>query len=243
MNRIMIMSPHPDDVFLSLGASIIKGNEKTMVCDIFNVQEYSVLKESKEVARKRIIEEEKEVSKQAGVQLKMYDFPEAGLRGYKRLSQILNYKFDDNQLICDERGIYQQIILMMHNEILEFKPQWVGIPLGCGKHIDHIIVREAILNLYKRIQNEHKFKIFLYEDLPYSLEQKWLSEACEEYRKRNMIIKERLLPVDDEILKKKKQMISLYKSQLRKRDVNHIITYSKKLHEIGYNERIWIFQD
>jgi LmbE family N-acetylglucosaminyl deacetylase len=242
MKRIMIASPHPDDAFLSLGASIIKAKKHSiLIWDIFTIQDYTIQKEFRKSARIKIIEEEKEVSRRTHTILKLEELPEAGLRGYGRLSEMLHCDWPAWEYKTGEREIYNKIIESFTILENQWQPDWIGIPLCCGRHIDHIMVREALFHWLKSMKSKSRPKAFLYEDLPYARNKQWSLEAIEECRSPGWELKECLLSIGG-FIAEKESLISMYKSQIKKRDVLHIVSYAGSFKKKGEWERVWIIR-
>ena len=122
--------------------------------------------------------------------------------------------------------------------IEELQPTWVGVPLGCGGHIDHILVRNAVLETLGSYKN---MKIFIYEELPYATNSRWVRRAKENSIFLNHQTKEKLLDIS-EYVEDKRALLRIYKSQLEEKGCQDIINHAMKITEKGAAERIWIYK-
>lgn len=198
--EVLIVSPHPDDACFALGGMLLKEkNRHFYIWDIFNVQSFSILNEDSDKAMKRIMDEEKcFLYKVQGVGI-IEDIKEASLRGYDSLKRIL---FNDKKPIYDKeenKEIYNRLARRIKEIITEINPKRVYLPMGVGGHIDHLIVRDAVISVIEGFPN---IEFYFYEEMPYSVNQRWVGKALE-----NAWNKEKLLPIlveiDDYIDKKK----------------------------------------
>lgn len=240
---VLLVSPHCDDACFSLGASILKNSDKEIIIwDIFTVQSYTILKDDAEVAKKRIIKEEKTFQKKTGTSIIMEGLLDAYLRGYKRLSSILLSNIEQIMALNSDKKVYEDILDGFERVYSEIKPDFIGLPLGCGAHIDHLIVREAGLCILKKMKELDKKNIFFYEELPYSLNKRWLNNVLKEFEIRGINLKPHYLPVDG-YLYKKYELVNLYKSQIKKEESERLIEYARELREGSANERIWLISE
>lgn len=235
--EILIVSPHCDDACFSLGGSILKHCDKNItVWDIFSVQDYTILSDTPQEAKLRILEEEMSFIQTTNAQVIFEELPDAYLRGYKKLSSILCSNVSKIQESASEKSIYYQILKAFGRIYGQLKPRCIALPLGCGGHIDHLLAREAGINWWEKLEN--KPKLFLYEELPYSLNSKWLHKSFEELVNRGF----ELVPqysVIDEYLDKKINMVNLYKSQIKEKDSKLFKEYALNIKSDFSCERMW----
>lgn len=59
----------------------------------------------------------------------------------------------------------------------QYTPQWIGIPMGIGNHIDHVLVRDMVISQIEK-------GIFLYEDMPYSSNKLWVQKTLDYMNKK-----------------------------------------------------------
>ncbi len=228
--KVLIVSPHPDDACFSLGGFILKNHEADItVWDVFSEQEYSVAGSNETDAKEQIKREEEAAMQALDVSLVMDDMPEAGLRGYARLSDILNFSFADFK----EKQLGEKVYDRFDYLAEKINPDIIFIPLGCGAHVDHLITREVVLDWWHR--QRKNVRLFLYEELPYGLNKAWMNQALESYPCK---LKESFIEIDD-FTHRKAEIMSLYKSQIKDREIRAVITHSGSIIQ-GHNiERIW----
>lgn len=162
--RHLIVSPHLDDAWFSLGGSLNewrKRNEVVLVVDVFSIQSWTMYEDlplSHAVSvRKR---EERLNARRDGVRLKFLDLREGLLRGYPlQFPQAVNWTIDLETL--------DHIVTGLGKVIRAYEPNAIYFPLGIGGHVDHLLVREVstILGSSFRLDD---INIQFYEDLPYA---------------------------------------------------------------------------
>lgn len=224
--RNVIISPHCDDAFLAIGG-IIERLEDTMILDIFGTCAWSVLDKTVSTEELTIINqnEERKATEFAGVSLKLYEYPEAFLRNYKKWNSKRLHKSD---FIIAE-GIRNTIA----ENIIGIKN--VYFPMSIGGHVDHLLVYNQTISIFNELSTD-SVSYYLYEELPYA----WyggLDDRLNELRKRY-----NLSPIIVDITNvyaKKEQILNLYKSQISEEDLDKIKQYSLSI-KPGVNcERIW----
>lgn len=233
--KILIISPHPDDASFSLGGFILANYDKSIIVwDVFSKQEYSIKAGVDKSSKQQIVEEEYKAMSALNKEVILSDLPEAGLRGYKKLSTILN----NTSTVKKNTPIYQKVKEIFQKVVKTINPNTILIPLGCGAHIDHLIVREVVLewwNIYGRNQ-----EVYLYEELPYALNEKWYEEAMKIGRMYGL--GEYLYDIS-KVIKEKAEVMSIYKSQVKDRDIKNMIQYSKTIKKGKIIERVWKIND
>ena len=238
--ELLIVSPHCDDACFSLGASILKHRgRKIMVWDIFTIQSYTLLHNTDEEAKERILIEEDMFREKSGVSVLLEELPDAYLRGYKRLSNILLSNCDIIESNEKELEIVDHMEKRMNELYQQLKPKCIAIPLGVGAHIDHLIVREGILNWYRTLREIEKPQIFFYEELPYSMNSEWLKNAMEDLQQRNLYL-EPYYSAIDEYIDEKILMANFYKSQIKEKESEQFGNYAKSMNPEHVYERIWM---
>jgi LmbE family N-acetylglucosaminyl deacetylase len=229
----LILSPHPDDVAYSLGASVSMWSQtRTInVWNVFSKQEYTVLNMSSEQAQEQIIREEKEVALSLQYEPEFCDVPEAGLRGYKRLRDI----FGGTEALRgnkQDKITFQLVQEKLSSAIERLNPEILFAPIGV-LHVDHILLNYATMQVWEHVK-EKGIQLFLYEDLPYCIDEQAKMNALNiwsTYTLRPHIIISNFLDKKDEIL-------SIYKSQNKRRDIAKVIQYGKTV-ALPIGERIW----
>lgn len=239
---IVILSPHPDDACFSLGGSILKHKDDDItVWNIFSRQEFSILKEDSNNALERIKAEELEVCHNLQVSVVFEDYPEAGLRGFQRLSEIIGAPWPIKNNRVQEQQTYNSLISKIESFLINKNHIYLGLPLGSGAHIDHLMCREAALHVLNNSLKAIDCNVFFYEDLPYSINQSWLDSAIGTLKIRGYKLKPMLLDISNYVAKKE-YIMSLYKSQIKQRDIKKMLSYAKEIEPSKYCERIWILE-
>lgn len=227
--KVLIISPHPDDAAFSLGGYLLKNKQDCIaVWDIFSDQEYSISFDM-DKGKSVILMEEKQVMDILKCEVIMSGMPEAGMRGYQKLSDILG-----REISHSEESIIEKVKEEFSKVMDKVQAETIFFPLGCGGHIDHLIVQEAVMRYLgadKQIRSA-----FLYEEFPYSLNKEWIRKALE--RLNSCILEEVYLDVTG-MEKKKAEIMKIYKSQIREREIRKIISHACSFEESKMIERVW----
>jgi LmbE family N-acetylglucosaminyl deacetylase len=162
--RHLIVSPHLDDAWFSLGGSLNewrKGNSVVLVVDVFSIQswtKYGDLPLDRVVSvRKR---EERLNARRDRVRLMFLDLQEGLLRGYPlQFPQVINWTIDLNTL--------DDIVTSLGRVIRAYDPDFIYFPLGIGGHVDHVLLRE-VATIMRSSFSLNNIEILFYEDLPYA---------------------------------------------------------------------------
>lgn len=230
-SKILLISPHPDDIALSLGCTVMRYMEKYKfyIWDVFTTKKYNKLSLDFNSATQRIQQEEYDVWKHSEVELLYDDFEDAQIRFKSRIGQLLGDAVTEHDILQRDEELVCKLRVRYNNLINLINPDYVGVPLGIGKHIDHLIIRHVALSFSKS-------KLFFYEDMPYSINRKWYEKAIKSAHNM-LIIKKNKISFSNEQLQYKLKMLTKYKSQLAGRDLRHIANYYNS--ECGMFENIW----
>jgi len=208
--KVLILSPHCDDVPLSLGGALLNhyfGNDVSVTV-VFSVSKYT--KNQKGNAECKLTTkirktEEKKAAKIAGYHVSFMDFEEPFVRpGFNKLEDI-----------CDRNRIPQMDLVWskVKSSLLSIIENQIGIilaPLGFGDHIDHKIVsmifRENYISLSRCIP-------MFYEDLPYAsnCKKEFLDEILPQESRHNNFkrVLTQCVPLNEKL-----NLIKNYKSQI-----------------------------
>lgn len=229
--RILLISPHPDDVVLSLGCMVDKFVQyfDIYIWDVFTVKKYNKAMMNCDETTENVRKEEFEVWKNSGIHIVYDNFVDAQLRYHCRASQVMDGNVLLKKAWREEREILNEIGNKYLRLIRQIRPRYVGIPLGIGQHIDHLIVRKLVLEV------EGSHRIFLYEDMPYSMTKKWYEKAYKEMIQTMCVTEYTFFFSIDDICKKI-CLLKKYESQFTPHEIKLIEQYiSRKKFE-----RIWI---
>lgn len=165
MAQILMLSPHCDDIPLSLGGSLLAGQWGDEVHEvvIFSTSRYSLRNgwnNDAEAATAVRNDEERKAAAAAGYTVEFLGFPEPGVRpGYAQITDIF-----DPGLPFDPDPVW----LLLRERLLGLLRNHAGIavsPLGVGNHIDHRMVAACVRDAAE--VNPDLIPVF-YEDLPYA---------------------------------------------------------------------------
>jgi LmbE family N-acetylglucosaminyl deacetylase len=108
----------------------------------------------------------------AGLPECLYRFDEAGNPKYRKLNELFEQPpYAEPETRADIRDCFNRIDFSRYDRIY--------IPLGVGRHIDHLLVREAAEYTINR--TGQSFKLLYYRDLPYfcyGTDLNWRSELA-----------------------------------------------------------------
>ena len=216
MNKIfdnIIISPHVDDAFLSLGGFLSGSHRKNKIINIFSYSNYAVF--SKDLTTETVSEiRRKEELLNCDITKTNVNFLgvcEGRLRGYK--------KWDSEPLWFAEEKLITALTSTISREIKTTKR--IFFPMAIGHHTDHLIMSNIGLKLAQKFDN-----IQFYEDMPYVAYNK-----LRRYSAINPILHQRYL--SSELLqyspKAKSLLCSNYESQLKPGQKNKILRYGNLL--------------
>ncbi|HAB62453.1 MAG TPA: hypothetical protein DCE48_17455 [Lachnospiraceae bacterium] len=188
--RVLLIEPHPDDIVLSMGGSLIQCVENCIDITCLCLFSKSGEQESVRKDENRFIWEEL-----LGCKLLFGDLTDYSYRKEEGTNELLTYR---------------ECVSMIHKTISAVKPDFLIGPMGIGDHIDHIIVNEALLNIAK----QEFFKIFFYEDFPYANRDKYYYMKALNKIKNRLEISPFYNPITVQ-LEDKAKMNMVYQSQYK----------------------------
>lgn len=227
----IILSPHYDDLPLSIGGLINTWKNHNFTIEdwiIFSLGNYlySDKTGNKDFSSERVqsvsnkrYEEELSMSNDLEITtIRKIDCYEANFRGHNNLIATTQKKYTYNQK--DQEALKKIKIILLP---LLYQKVDLFIPLGFGGHYDHILLREAILEL---INKNVKASIFFYEDLPYIGNINWQQKIEMYFIIKKLKLKKIITPID---LKYKVNLLQHYPSQSDPIYIPSIIRHSKYL--------------
>lgn len=224
MKQYLFLSPHLDDAILSCGAYIYKlvqKNYKVIIATVFSGSIESkylspaarrfnrACKLGDDAMHVRRLEDEN-VSRFIKAQCIHLNLHECLYRRNKYGQHIYLRDYDIfNTDINIEKDTINKVILTLSNRFKLTDFERIYIPLGIGRHVDHLILRQAVETLCTQILGNIK-KINYYEDIPYVCDNRdvrWRTELTKglEYYSYNISKKQYNIYLD---------AIFLYKSQM-----------------------------
>lgn len=231
--KILILSPHMDDAFLSLGGFIAKYSSKheLEIVDIFSYDPW-VLEHADTGDKLKNInlrkDEEKINGQLIGVRINFLDYS----AGWKER------EYPKWQMDIDERKD-KKIINSISNYIGKRSKNFdlIFAPLAIGGHVDHTLIRNIVSNTLP----DHK--VFYYEDLPYVLEKSFLKYS-RSFRKEYNLLKY-VIKLTEYELKEKEKFVRNYRSQLTRKEMEIVIKYTSEdfTHKENAGEIVWTYQN
>ncbi|GEB30292.1 GlcNAc-PI de-N-acetylase [Enterococcus casseliflavus] len=228
----VILSPHLDDAFLSVGGLMMQ-SRKVLVINIFNTA-WSVddtLNTPELMTSKNLIEEQKVLSE---VRADMYylGYDEALLRGYEDWREDFNE--DDSQ--------EQELLLKIYDDLSKIVSQIDDVelyfPLGIGSHVDHVLTRKIGMLLAEKNES---IELRGYEDLPYADYQNFYLES--EMKFEDKMAVPNIYDITS-FIKEKERVLHYYESQLSDEEIQRTINYASKIKDDGaFYERVWILSN
>lgn len=169
MNKVLVLSPHLDDAAFSLGPYLADASKKNKitVATVFTKSEKDLSDFAMACQLDKGLscdvdymsirrEEDIEWSNRINVKVIHGLLPEAPHRGYNSAKELFG---SITELPNFENDLNDWFLDLLHKT----KPDAIFCPLGVGSHVDHVLVRQTVLN-----QKLSKAPIFLYKDLPYA---------------------------------------------------------------------------
>jgi LmbE family N-acetylglucosaminyl deacetylase len=229
----LILSPHCDDAPLSLGAALVTRElgSRTRVSVVFSrsgfTKDYPGNGPEIQITALRN-NEELEAATIAGYEVEFWGFAEPTIRrAFAQPSGIL----DRDSLPRDDES-WEPVSQAIETAVCHHRGLIIA-PLGCGKNIDHMIVREAFLTVCVKYPG---LRVGFYEDLPYSnrlSDEQILAEIpvlrCRQFHP-HFVVKG---------LEQKLALVAVYRSQ----PTHKFIAAVKSYWERRGGERIWIASD
>jgi LmbE family N-acetylglucosaminyl deacetylase len=229
-----VIAPHCDDAAFSVGGLLISLGlpQAVTVTTVFTQSNYTIqrqLNNSTEEVTAIRKGEEKSFLASVGVQWIDLNLPEASLRGYKALSDIFVARWADDPIIDAVRNA-------LHAIVTHTTPAIVGLPLGLGHHVDHLIVREV----GRVLLTDLKIPFFFFEEIPYATR---TSEV--EIAKTAISVMPQAIPLRYDIssvLAEKLRLIAGYRSQVRVAEVDATLIHARRLGNGDDQafERVWL---
>jgi len=221
--KLVVFSPHCDDVAFSLGGSLINGYLKApKVYDTYTKTNYFLNKPLTDEIGKERCKEESVALKKFGVILRFMGFSDAPNREYlseKEYMSPLNNPKKDSSFMRVKNKIYR-IVNKEKDKILLF-------PLGIGYQIDHRILFEIAKELSKK-----GYFVLFYEDAGYKMTEE--DNLVQIYVRENLPkLKSINLPFNN--VEEKIRLCGKYKTQISEGIINNIDKITRK----RKGERIW----
>jgi LmbE family N-acetylglucosaminyl deacetylase len=159
-SRILLLSPHPDDIAWSLGgtlARLAESGAEVWTLTFFTRSAYAPGSRATGVEQVTAVRaaEEQDWAAAHGVRLLRGDLPDSCLRGFDDLTELGADPEPEVRAAADR---------LLHAVVEEHPPDAVVAPGSRGGHVDHAAVRLAAAELPPGLPVLH------YDDLPYAVQ-------------------------------------------------------------------------
>jgi deacetylase len=233
MKSHIFLSPHADDICYSAYASLMSAPAETRkIITIFSRSCWTFRAIPREEDWEAITEsrasEDHHFSEFSGSSLLRIDLPDTSLRKLDHGDEYLIRPYED--------PIFPQVQQQLAITLKEVDVNaYLYVPLGISLHLDHLIVRDAIISLRPDLR-----EIFFYEDLPY-VESNTDEEIYNFAQSLNTALRPMTFDLTELWPEKKQGIEVIYYSQLEGHTIHRIESYATRLGG-GNNrkaERIW----
>ena len=235
MNHVKInyfISPHPDDICYSAFGSLmsVPGHEPKRIVTVFSKSCWTYLRTPspanwREVTAQRLKEDEA-FARSSGCDLVHLGLKDTSLRGYQGGREYL-VRPDEDPVSAEVEHRLGRVIAVDAERSVFY------VPIGISNHLDHLIVRDALIRILKILDN-----FIFYEDLPYACE-KSEEEIANFARSLCMSLTPRMVPLSG-LWAGKLEGIRTYASQLEPDTITRIASYADRLGGQGEKaERVW----
>ncbi len=230
MASLTILSPHQDDAGLSLAIAIgaaARTGRRIRIVNCFTVSTYAPHSDARDVDAVGAIRrsEDREFASRVGTAVEVVDL------GLEDAPVRLGCRVEDARRLTVGR-FERAEAWRLAERVGGAAEGTILAPLGLGRHIDHLIAREASIRLARAGR-----AVVFYEDLPYAAE---IGECCI-LRAADAVsrrVGRRLLGVmvrDGEAAARKRYAIEAYRSQLSETQFDSVMGYGARLG----GERLW----
>ena len=236
INSIGILSPHSDDIALSLGAFL---QARRSVLRVHIVTVFSITKNTVDdsISAPHIVTLLRKAEDTCfitalgpGVAISWLDRNDAPLRLHIPDEAVFTSEPSDVDL-NEVRHILDKV--KMEYSIFDL----LFAPMAIGRHIDHILVRNVALELLKE-----GFLVGFYEDLPYAADYS-LGEIYEYVTQLGLLAGQELELCTIEtgvVIEEKIALLSCYRSQMDPRTESRVRSHSKRCSRNSVVERVWV---
>jgi LmbE family N-acetylglucosaminyl deacetylase len=253
-SKLLVVSPHMDDAFLSVGGIILTWRDRKdiHVIDVFGFDPWITLHTRFRVSdikqnewRRR---EEQFNAALCDCQVEFWDYTGALNRGYSPWNADIDWTRDGD--------LYKKIKHDILNRVEKQKYEQILFPLAVGGHTDHRLIREVALSLISSLTSVKE--ICFYEDLPYAtgVEHWECWQQLSDYESK-FTMSSRYVDISAQV-RNKVSLLRTYSSQLlfyepysiqQYHHKEHMFTglpaidavHRQSLHRIGnYSERVWV---
>ncbi len=224
--RLALISPHPDDIALSIGGVIGRiATAEVLLVTCFSESCSDAVTDRADFTSLRATEDDAYAA-DLGVQLVRLDFPDTNVRSRAGQWPLLPE---------DEAALRVRLRERIKAAVHKWDASVVFVPLGVGDHLDHVHCREAALDSLP------SDALVFYEDLPYADMQGGPAAAARVAAERVPDFAEWIATLSADELRRKVTRLGHYRSQIAPSWVEAVERYAAALTDGDeYGERYWI---
>ena len=163
---LTVLAPHPDDAQLALGAVIAAVGGR--IVDVMTEETWTrhpYYRARPRLAAELLLAEERVACRVLGVEPRLLGHLDGAARPAWRDGFFLPRPAESTSA-RQEPDLLADVVDDLRGEVIGAGP--VLVPLGVGGHVDHVLVREAALELVDE-GTLNPARVLFYEDMPYSL--------------------------------------------------------------------------
>ncbi|MEU9268427.1 hypothetical protein AB0E04_23645 [Streptomyces sp. NPDC048251] len=238
---LIVLSPHPDDAQLALGALLARFGGR--VVDVFSHETWTRrphYRSRPALASRLLLAEEHVACGVLGAELTVLGHMDAADRPAWRDGYFLGPESVDTAR-ATEPELFERVAADLATEVAGGGP--VLLPLAVGGHVDHVLTRQAALHLiaHKTLEPE---RVAFYEDMPYSLFADATAEAG-----RLAVGPEQvapvpvLIPASEAAVRTKHEALWPYRLQVLEAVSKRIVRHGRQLGAPGWAERLWVLPE
>jgi len=234
MNKYVALSPHIDDLAFSLGAAILSNCFSSMlVINIFSVSQSTIDDRNWDVTKITRVRKQED--------REFFNLTKARVESIylDRLDAPLRLKIRDEEVfdVALTKYDYKEVkYLRVISETLMQRNGILLVPLGVGRHIDHVLVHRVACGLTRK-----GWATVFYEDLPYACRMP-LVDIKRIVNKTATSVGQDLKPCllgSQCCGSTKARALGIYRSQVDQATINSILKYGQQLGGGTIAERVW----
>ncbi|MEV6612981.1 PIG-L family deacetylase [Streptomyces sp. NPDC051051] len=238
---LICLSPHPDDAQLALGALLARFGGR--VVDVFSHETWTrrpYYRSRPALASRLLLEEERVACGVLGVELTVLGQVDAADRAAWREGYFLEPHAVDTARAA-EPELFERVTAELAAEVAG--DHLVLVPLAVGGHVDHVLTRQAALELIagKTLERE---RVAFYEDMPYSL----FADAPAEAGRLTVGPGPTgpvplLVPASEAAVRTKQESLWPYRLQVLEAVSKRIVRHGRQFGTPGWAERLWVLPE
>ncbi|MFH0179240.1 PIG-L deacetylase family protein [Streptomyces cacaoi] len=238
---LVFLSPHPDDAQLALGGLLARFGGR--VVDVFSHETWTRrphYQSRPALASRLLLEEERVSCGVLGAELTVLGHVDAADRAAWQEGYFLEPQAVDVAR-ATEPELFERVTADLAAEVAG--GSLVLVPLAVGGHVDHVLTRQAALELIARKTLEPE-RVAFYEDMPYSL----FADAAAEADRLAVGPEPTaptpvLIPASEAAVRTKQEALWPYRLQVLEAVSKRIVRHGRRLGAPGWAERLWVLPE